>query len=191
MNQNLAIGVAVVLLLAVGVFFMVGWSPADAPSVPKVENKGPATSTPTTPEPGATKMMPIHIALLDTTGKGAGESRGCDTVNMVTRSAPYAAAVLSASLKALFAEPEGAQPGTAYNFIARTKSTLQFDHVIIENGTANIYLTGSLTGLSGVCDDPRAAIQLEETALQFPTVQKVQLYLNGNPTNLTPSQKGE
>jgi len=133
--------------------------------------------------------MQVKIVLLNTTGEGSGKSRGCDTVNMVTRTVPRSSAVLDAALKALFAEPEGSQPDTAYNFIARTKSTLKYDRATITSGTANIYLTGSLSGLAGVCDDPRAQAQIEETALQFGTVQKVQIYLNGNATNLMPSQQ--
>ncbi|MFZ2887201.1 MAG: GerMN domain-containing protein [Minisyncoccia bacterium] len=136
------------------------------------------------------ESMEIKIALLDTTGAGAGKKRGCDAVNMVTRTVPKSPAVLDAALKALFAEPTTpAQPDTAFNFIARTNSTLKYDHATITNGTANIYLLGSLSGLAGVCDDPRAAAQIEETALQFGAVTKVQLYLNGTATNLTPSQQ--
>jgi hypothetical protein len=93
-------------------------------------------------------------------------------------------------LRALFAEQATTtQPDTEYNFIARTKKTLKYDRVMLANGTAHIFLTGELSGLAGVCDDPRAAIQIEETALQFPSVKKVQLYLNGNPTTLIPSQQ--
>jgi spore germination protein GerM len=153
----------------------------------------PVDNTPntTTPDVSSATTTKIKIALLDTTGNGSGESRGCDNVTMVERSVPKTSAPLSAALQTLFAEPEGTQPSTAYNFIARTKNTLKFDHATVVNGTASIYLTGSLSGLAGVCDDPRAQIQLEETALQFSTVQKVQIYLNGKATTLTPSEKGE
>ena len=76
------------------------------------------------------------------------------------------------------------------NFIARTNDTLSFERAEVdEDGTAHIYLTGELSGLAGVCDDPRAAIQIEETALQFATVAEVQLYLNDEPTDLIPSQQ--
>lgn len=196
MNENYYIvGILVAALLALGGYVL--YSRMQAPA-PVGEQNGKATSTPNTqggkatntPTTGVPQTMPVQIALLDTTGQGTGKARGCDTVTMVTRQAPYAAAVLTAALRALFAEPEGMQGGTAYNFIARTSSTLKFDHVTIANGTANIYLTGSLSGLSGVCDDPRAAAQIEETALQFDTVQRVQIYLNGNQTTLIPSQKG-
>ncbi len=133
----------------------------------------------------------VKIALLNTTGTGTGKAAGCDTITLATRTVPATTAPLTAALQALFVEPEGTQPSTAYNFIARTKSTLHFDHAAVANGTASIYLTGSLSGLAGVCDDPRAQSQLSETALQFSTVQKVQFYLNGKLTTLIPSEKGE
>jgi hypothetical protein len=133
----------------------------------------------------------IKIALLNTTGTGTGKARGCDNITMVTRTVSATSAPLTAAMQALFAEPAGTEPSQAYNFIARTSSTLKFDHATIANGTAKVYVTGSLSGLAGVCDDPRAQIQIEETALQFPTVQKVEIYLNNKLTTLTPNEKGE
>jgi spore germination protein GerM len=152
---------------------------------------GTISNVPTTNQQNTSETTAVKIALLDTTGNGGGPVVGCDTLTMVERTVPKTSAPLTAALQTLFAEPEGAQPGTHYNFIARTKNTLKFDHATVENGTANIYLTGSLSGLAGVCDDPRAQIQIEETALQFATVQKVQIYLNNKATVLTPSEKGE
>jgi hypothetical protein len=145
---------------------------------------------PTSSAPDATpQTTTISFALLDTTGEGTGRARGCDTISVVTRTIPATTTPLTAALQALFAEPEGAQPSSHYNFIARTRSTLHFDHVTVSNNTARIYLTGSLSGLAGVCDDPRAAIQLEETAFRYPAIAKVEFYLNGQKTTLTPSQQ--
>ncbi|MBC7766933.1 hypothetical protein H7Y21_02995, partial [Arenimonas sp.] len=70
-----------------------------------------------------------------------------------------------------------------------SQKELFFDNVSTENGTAKIYLLGKIGPLNGVCDDPRLRIQLEETALQFPTVQKVEFYLNGTKTDLIFPQK--
>jgi hypothetical protein len=177
--KNIVIGVLALIIVLGGAYVFLN-KPATGPEV--VNNGGGGTNT----EVPATSTQ-VKIALLDTTGSGSGKSRGCDNVVMATRTVPATSAPLTAALKALFAEPEGTQPSTAYNFIARTKSTLKFDHATVVDGTANIYLTGSLSGLAGVCDDPRASIQLEETALQFATVKKVQLYLNGTTTKLMPS----
>ena len=38
-------------------------------------------------------------------------------------------------------------------------------------------LNGTLQ-LGGVCDNPRVKAQLEQTALQFPTVKSVKYYIN-------------
>lgn len=178
--KNILLGV-LALIIVLGVAYIFLNKPATEPVVVH-NNEGEGTDT----EIPATSTQ-IKIALLDTTGNGTGKSRGCDNVVMVTRTVPATSAPLTAAINALYAEPEGTQPSTAYNFIARTKSTLKFDHATVVDGTANIYLTGNLSGLAGVCDDPRTSIQLEETALQFATVKKVQLYLNGTATTLIPS----
>lgn len=192
MNKaNAIIFIAIALFLAGGLY---AYTLSRQAAVPYVETSGTGTTSMGTGSgtgAGAATSTVVAIALLDTTGNGVGKPRGCDTVTIAMRTLPYTTAPLAAALKELFAYPEGTQPSIQYNFIARTAKTLAFDHATVENGTANIYLTGSLSGLAGICDDSRAAIQLEETALQFPTVQKVQLYLNGNPTTLTPNEKGE
>jgi hypothetical protein len=108
---------------------------------------------------------------------------------MVNQAISPTVAPLTAALQALFAISTTSVQGW-FNYIPRTSATLAFQSATITNGTANIYLTGSLSGMAGICDDPRAEIQIEETALQFPTVQNVQLYLNNQPVDtLAPSMK--
>ncbi|MEZ4680232.1 MAG: GerMN domain-containing protein [Caldilineaceae bacterium] len=50
----------------------------------------------------------------------------------------------------------------------------------IVDGVASIYLTGTLR-VGGVCDEPRVRAQIEETALQYYTVDEVRIYVNGEP----------
>jgi len=149
-------------------------------------NGGIPTSTPATSSPAFTST--VRIALLDISGTTTSKERGCDRVVLVPVTVATTSAPLTAALQALFRLSTTTVSGF-FNYIDRTNETLSFDRVTILNGTANIYLTGSLSGLAGVCDDPRAAIQIEETALQFATVNKVQIYLNGTATTLTPSQQ--
>ena len=52
--------------------------------------------------------------------------------------------------------------------------------VTLEDGEAVVNLSGTLM-LGGVCDNPRVETQLEETALQFSTVSRVSLFVNGVP----------
>lgn len=157
-----------------------------------------ATASPTDPLATTTGAYPVpsdvapttkvKVALLDYTGEMPGKSRGCDHVILVDRVVPQTTAPLNAALRELFAIPESEVDGLG-NFIPRTASTLRFDSATIQDGVARVYLSGSLSGLAGVCDDPRAKIQIEETALQFPTVQSVVLYLNGQETALQPSEQ--
>ncbi|MFA6050647.1 MAG: GerMN domain-containing protein [Candidatus Paceibacterota bacterium] len=132
------------------------------------------------------QISQVKIALLDTAG-GSGKQRGCDTVVMVARQIAPTGAPLTAALRELFALDQN-MVGDLYHFIANTNDTLAFDRATVENGIAKIYLTGRLSGLAGVCDNPRAAIQIEETALQFATVSSVEIYLNGAKTVLTPNE---
>ena len=131
----------------------------------------------------------VMLAMLDYDGIGEeseGFERGCDRVVMVEQTIPATTIPLNASLDLLF-NLESETVSGWNNFIATVNDTLSFDRATLENGTANIYLTGELTGLGGVCDNPRARIQIEETALQFDTVSDVKLYLNGSSTDLQPS----
>lgn len=151
------------------------------------------TSTQTSSEGGDEAETPtseISVAFLDTTGEMEGKARGCDKVVMVPFTIEETTAPLTMALFILF-DIDTENSNGLFSYIARTNETLKFDHATMVDGTANIYLTGELTGLAGVCDDPRAAIQIEETALQFPTVERVQIYLNGEPTTLVPSQRGD
>lgn len=147
-----------------------------------------ATTTVTAPGAGVTS---VKIALLDYEGTSGGKERGCDRVVLVDRPVATTTAPLTAALRALFAYDGIDEIGAHATFIPRTRDTLSFDRAEVQDGTARIYLVGSLSGLAGVCDDPRAKIQIEETALQFPTVQRVELYLDGARTELQPSQKGD
>ena len=137
-------------------------------------------------------MTTLQIAMLDYDQLGeesTGATRGCDRLVFIEETVPATTTPLNASMRVLFdyneTEVEGWQ-----NFIAETNDTLHFERATIENGVASVYLTGELSGLSGVCDNPRARIQIEETALQFSTIDNVVLYLNGEETELQPSGRG-
>jgi hypothetical protein len=137
-------------------------------------------------EPAGT-VSEVTLVMLNREVPESQESeRGCDLLAPVTRSIESTQAPLTAALEELFALDQTSVQGF-YNFLANTNDTLRFDRATVENGTANIYLTGELSGLSGVCDNPRASIQIEETAKQFSTVEDIQIYLNGQQTELTAS----
>lgn len=184
-----AIITALVAIIVIGgaLLFSSRTQPTQSTDLPAGE--GNATSTPNEGQEAA-ETSKVKVALLDYTGEMDGKQRGCDIVVLAERTVPATTAPLTAALKALFAT-KADEGGGLSSFMPKTAATLTFDRATVASGVASIYLEGSLTGLAGVCDDPRAKIQIEETALQFPTVQTVKLYLNGVETDLQPNEKGE
>jgi hypothetical protein len=137
--------------------------------------------------------MKVKIALLGTQMETSNKNnfRGCDVFELVERDVPTSSMPLNAALRELFSKKYIWMSGetTLGNFIASQKE-LFFDKADIQNGVAKIYLIGKIGPLSGVCDDPRLRIQLEETALQYPSIQTVEFYLNGIKNDFIFSQKG-
>ena len=180
-------------VLIIGVFLVIGgaawWWYLGSPALFSRDQTS-ATSTPST-ESGSTEgeTSEVLVAFLDTAGNTNGKARGCDKVVMVPYTIEKTTAPLTIALYILF-DIDAEDANGLFSFIARTNDTLKFDRATVVDGTANVYLTGELSGLAGVCDDPRAAIQIEETALQFPTVTRVQIYLNEEPTTLVPDGRG-
>ena len=181
-NLVLTVAIAAIALLFIWYMWMQNAGSVDMAKVT------PTTTPEQIPETSAATSA-VMLAMLDTAQVSTGASRGCDKVVMVNRPITSTTAPLTAALNALFALSTTTVEGW-FNFIPRTRDTLSFDHATVVAGTANVYLNGSLSGLAGVCDDQRAEIQIEETALQFPTVTRVQLYLNNQPVDtLAPSMK--
>ncbi len=186
MKKNLTI-LILLLVLAGGISFYLRHSvilvkPAQ-PEIVIDATTTPVVETPTT--------MKVKVALLGAQMETSDKKnfRGCDVFELQEREVQYSEMPLTAALRELFSKKDIWMPGELApgNFIA-SQDELFFDKVVIENGVAKIYILGKVK-LAGVCDDPRLRIQLEETALQFPTVQKVEFYLNGKKTDLTFSQK--
>jgi hypothetical protein len=127
--------------------------------------------------------MTVKIALLnpDQTLKNQitpGDISGCDHVRLEDVVIERTPAPLTAALNALLAKEGGwSWDDKLYNYIGL--GNLQLESVDIVDGVARIYLTGTLPPLGGVCDEPRMLIQITQTAKQFPTVQGVELYVNG------------
>ncbi len=131
----------------------------------------------------------VKIALLAGGAKdGDGERlQGCDLVVFRDISVPATTMPLTAAMRELFVkrDPWPYTESANGNFI--TSQNLTFDRAVMEGSTAKIYIKGSYV-LSGVCDDPRIEVQIRNTALQFPTVKNVEIYLNGSRF-VIPSQR--
>ena len=84
--------------------------------------------------------------------------------------------VLTQSLQVLLNTPDPHHPEY---FTALEPHQLRIQSVTINRqGTAVIRLTGTID-VANACDAARSRAQLERTALQFPSVRRVNIYLNG------------
>lgn len=141
------------------------------------------------PVPGSSSPDSTRVPLAMLVDPEGTPDRGCDDVMFVDQRIPEGASPLTAALETLFAIPRDSVDG-ARHFLSQTRETLHFDRAVIEADTVRIYLTGRLTGLRGVCDYPRARIQIEETARRITGHREIALYLNGSRTSLQPDGRG-
>lgn len=144
--------------------------PATPPEQP---TQASASTTP------ATVRVQIFLIAIGDEGR-SGKPVGCgDSVVPVSVELPYTRAVLRAALETLLSlKTQYYGQSGLYN--ALYQSDLRLADLSLEYGTARVYLEGTLR-LGGECDIPRVKAQLEETALQFPTVTGVRVFLNGEP----------
>ena len=131
-----------------------------------------------TSTPGEQLVKIVLIALEDN-GQG-GTLVGCgDSAIPINVTVPPTQGILRAALEKLFSAKQQFYGESGY-YNALYQSDLQVTGVTIEQGKAVIHLTGSVT-LGGVCDAPRVEAQIEQTALQFSTVNEVAVFINDVP----------
>ncbi|MCL5432534.1 MAG: GerMN domain-containing protein [Patescibacteria group bacterium] len=147
----------------------------------------PAPAENSTPTPPLVSQVKIFLTALEDSGNsglkiGCGDSLIPVTVDITPTTKPLTQALNELlSLKQQYYGESG-----LYN--ALYNSDLKLDSATVENGVAEIYISGNLS-LGGVCDDPRVQAQLEQTALQFPTVKEVKIYINNIPLSEVLSEK--
>ncbi|MBN1247438.1 MAG: GerMN domain-containing protein [Anaerolineae bacterium] len=151
---------------------------ATAVSGPFDVTSGMASPT-KTPTAGGFTSANIHLIAVDDGGAN-GKLIGCnDSVVPVQVTFDPTIAPLRAALNQLLSLDTEYHGGSGlYN--ALYQSNLSAGAINIVQGTATIALTREIT-LGGACDAPRVEAQIKETALQFSTVQNVQVTLNGQP----------
>jgi hypothetical protein len=130
------------------------------------ETVRPPVPQPTTPPGNSFTQTQIYLIAI-----GCGDSTVPYTVSIQSTVAP-----LTAALNQLFTI--GSQPFGYYNALG--SSNLRVQGIDIDDGVATIDLTGTLS-LGGVCDAPRVEAQLRQTALQYATIDAVNIYINGQP----------
>ncbi len=149
--------------------------PSSTPIIPAATQVPPVLPTST---PGEQLVKIILIALED--NGQAGTLVGCgDSAIPITVTIPPTQGVLRAALEKLVSAKNQFYGESGY-YNALYQSDLQVAGVTIEQGKAIINLTGSVI-LGGVCDAPRIEAQIEQTALQFSTVNEVNVFINDVP----------
>ncbi|HSB00206.1 MAG TPA: GerMN domain-containing protein [Anaerolineales bacterium] len=143
------------------------------------------TLVPTRPTEQAIKLFMI---VLEDNGR-SGPLVGCgDSAVPITVIIPKTQGVLRAALVRLLSEKYQFYYGDLTFYNALYQSDLQLAGVTIEQGKAIIHLTGTIV-LGGTCDAPRLEAQIEQTALQFSTVNDVAVFVNDVPLKDVLSQK--
>jgi len=131
------------------------------------------------PAPSGDDTLRLYIYLVAIGDNGAsGESIGCgDSIIPVAVDVPRTTGVLRAALDRLLSQ-KTQYYGESGLYNALYQSNLVIDSLIVQDGEATMRFSGKLQS-GGVCDDPRIIAQLEHTALQFSTVQRVSITVNG------------
>lgn len=133
----------------------------------------------TTPPDATFERTNIYLIALEDAGE-SGEQIGCnDSVIPVEIAIEPTVAPLTAAIEQLLAiNQEFYGQSGLYNALYQSDLTLQ--GIDIDDGEAIINLSGSLVS-GGTCDDPRIRAQLEQTALQYTTIDNVTINVNGQP----------
>lgn len=157
--------------------------PSSTPVPPAATQAPPVLPTSTSGE----QLVKIILIALEDNGQ-AGTLVGCgDSAIPITVTIPPTQGVLRAALEKLFSAKNQFYGESGY-YNALYQSDLQVTGVTIEQGKAIIHLTGSVV-LGGVCDAPRVEAQIEQTALQFSTVNDVAVFVNDTPLEEVLSSK--
>lgn len=141
----------------------------------------PRSSEPALDLDAGTVTQRVRIFLIAPEGTEAGGRKvGCgDSVVPVTVDLPASSPALQGAVQALLdlRESRHAASGLLNPLYASRLSLAKIDR---RGGEARVHLTGYLE-VTDSCDGSRLLAQLTETALQFPDVQRVQVFLEGKP----------
>jgi spore germination protein GerM len=143
--------------------------------------------TTSTARAAGTREVKLFLIAVDDSGR-SGKKIGCgDSVVAVTRELRPTRAPLRAALEELLIPRTYGSDPELYNALSQPE--LRLVSVSVRRGLAKLSFAGRLV-MGGVCDGPRVRAQIEETALQFPTVKKVKVFINGAPLSAYLSERG-
>jgi hypothetical protein len=132
----------------------------------------------------------VRVFLISPADNGrAGHKAGCgDSAVPVEINLPRPEPALEGALRALLAQKERHhEPSGLSNPLY--SSALELVRIERQGGEARVYLKGYLE-MGGECDNPRILAELQETALQFSDVTRVQFFLEDRPLAEILSGKG-
>jgi spore germination protein GerM len=123
------------------------------------------------------KTMEIKVYLVAYGDNGkTGEKFGCeDSLVPVTRTIKATPAPLKSAIEELLAMPFKYSETLSNHW---GEQDLKLKSISIKKGTATINFTGQGPAVAGICDEPRIVRQITATAMQFPTVKKVKVFVN-------------
>ncbi len=125
----------------------------------------------------STQQVTVYLVAIGDEG-ASGELIGCgDSLVGITREIPGNVDPISGALEDLFSIP-GPDFGESGLSTAFYDWDVIVDSVEVESGLATVELSGTYA-IAGVCEHPRIEAQLEETVLQFPNVDAVEIFING------------
>ena len=155
--------------------------PSPTLALPTATQVQPAPPTPVAPTSTTATEQNVKIVLIALEDNGqSGTLVGCgDSAIPINVTIPPTQGVLRAALEKLFSAKQEFYGESGY-YNALYQSDLDVAGVTIEQGKATIRLTGTIM-LGGTCDAPRVQAQIEQTALQFSTVNDVDVFVNDVP----------
>ncbi|HVG34083.1 MAG TPA: GerMN domain-containing protein [Pyrinomonadaceae bacterium] len=127
----------------------------------------------------STVEVKVYLVALDDRGK-RGRRIGCgDSLVPVTRAVNATGTPLKTTIEELLSIPQDypADPQLHNFWLGRN---LRVRSALISRGVATIRISGEGPFVAGVCDEPRIEAQIKETARQFPSVRRVNVFVNGH-----------
>lgn len=139
----------------------------------------PASSPVAATTPAATTdEVDIYLVAVGDKGK-KGLKIGCDdSLVRVTRKIKPTIAPLKAAIEELLATPHEYSKELGNYWWGKD---LKLKSVSITEGVATIHISGEGPFVAGVCDEPRITEQIENTAMQFSSVNTVKVFVNDKP----------
>ena len=101
----------------------------------------------------------------------------CNVVYPVLRQVPYTQAVGMAALNELIAGPTATE--TLNGYLSNIPTNSQINSLSISAGIAYVDVDSTFFQVGGSCGSASAINALRETLMQFPTVQQVDITING------------